>query len=189
MTRSIQGKRVAFLATDGVEQVELDRPWQAVRNAGGEPRLVSLELGAIQAFQHLDKGEQRQADVAVDQASADDYDALVLPGGVINSDFVRGDERAVSFVKQFFDSGKPVAAICHAGWELIEADVVRGRTVTSWPTLRTDLRNAGARWVDEEVVIDSGLVTSRGPKDLDVFCEKVLEEVAEGVHAGQRRSV
>lgn len=179
---AIDGKRIAFLATDGVEQVELDRPWQAVTDAGGQPELVSLATGDIQAFNHLDKGDKKQVDRSVDDASADEYDALVLPGGVANGDFIRADERAARFVRGFAEAGKPISVICHGGWVLIEADAVRGKTMTSWPSLQTDLRNAGAEWVDEEVVVDNGLVSSRKPDDLDAFCAKAIEEIAEGVH-------
>jgi protease I len=179
---TIQGKRVAFLATDGVEQVELDQPWQAVTDAGGRPELVSLEAGEIQAFNHLDKAERRPVDTVIDDASPDGFDALVLPGGVANGDFIRADERAVRFVKELVAAGKPVAVICHGGWVLAEADVVRGRTMTSWPSLRTDLRNAGATWVDKEVVTDQGLVSSRNPGDLDAVCATAVAEIAEGVH-------
>lgn len=179
---TIEGKRVAFVATDGVEQVELDRPWQAVSDAGGRPELISLHDGEIQGFDHLDKSDRRRVDKVIDDADVGDYDALVLPGGVANGDFVRADDRAVRFVKDFVLSGRPVAVICHGGWVLAEADVVRGRTMTSWPSLRTDLRNAGATWVDKEVVVDNGLVSSRRPDDLDAFCAKAVEEIAEGVH-------
>jgi protease I len=178
---AITGKRVAFLATDGVEQVELDRPWEAVTDAGGTPELVSLQSGEIQGFDHLDKADRKQVDKAVTDAKPDDYDALVLPGGVANGDFIRADERAVRFVRGFFDAGKPVSVICHGGWVLIEAGVVSGRRMTSWPSLRTDLSCAGAEWVDEEVVVDrsgSPLVSSRSPKDLDAFCAKTLEQLA-----------
>jgi len=179
---AIDGKKVAFLATDGVEQVELDRPWQAVADAGGQPELVSLDSGDIQAFNHLDKSDKKHVDTAIVDADANSYDALVLPGGVANGDFVRSDERAVRFVRRFADAGKPIAVICHGGWVLAEADVVRGKTMTSWPSLKTDLRNAGATWVDKEVVTDNGLVSSRKPDDLDAFCAKLVEEVAEGAH-------
>ncbi|MFL6140974.1 MAG: type 1 glutamine amidotransferase domain-containing protein [Labedaea sp.] len=186
MPSSIEGKKVAFLATDGVEQVELDRPWQAVRDAGGRPELVSMEPGEIQGFNHLDKGDRRKVDATLDAAQAGEYDALVLPGGVANGDFVRADRRAVEFVRGFFDAGKPVSVICHGGWVLIEAGVVRGRRMTSWPSLRTDLTCAGAEWVDEEVVVDNGLVSSRKPDDLPAFCAKMVEEIAEGRHAKVR---
>jgi protease I len=182
----IDGKRVAFLATNGVEQVELTEPWKAVESAGGTPELVSLEDGDILAFQHLDHGDSFRVDRTVGDASADDYDGLVLPGGVANPDFLRMDEKAVGFVRAFFEQGKPVAAICHGPWTLVEADVVRGRTLTSFPSIRTDIRNAGGTWVDEEVHVDAGLVTSRKPDDLPAFCAKLVEEVAEGRHAAQR---
>jgi protease I len=170
--------KVAVLATDGVEQVELDRPWQALEDAGAEPELVSLEAGTITAYDHIDKADKKKADATLGDADPDDYAALVLPGGVINGDFVRADADAVAFVKSFFDAGRPVAAICHASWVLAEADVVRGRRMTSWPSLQTDLRNAGADWVDEELVVDGNLITSRKPDDLDAFCAAIVEEFA-----------
>jgi protease I len=181
---SLSGKRVAFLtANEGVEQVELEQPWEAVRTAGGEPHLVAPEAGTVQAFDHLDKAGTFPVDRTTGDVSVDDYDALVLPGGVANPDQLRTDEAAVAFVRAFVESGKPVAVICHGPWTLVEADVVRGRTLTSWPSLRTDIRNAGGTWVDEEVHVDRGLVTSRRPDDLPAFCAKLVEEVAEGRHA------
>ena len=188
MANRLNDKRVAFLATDGVEQVELTEPWKAVEAEGGRPELVSLESGEIQGFEHLDHGKTFKVDRAVTDANADDYDGLVLPGGVANPDFLRMNADAVSFVRDFFQAGKPVAAICHGPWTLVEADVVRGRTLTSFPSLRTDIRNAGGTWVDEEVQVDAGLVTSRKPDDLPAFCDKVVEEISEGVHVGQTRS-
>ena len=183
----LDGKRVAFLvANEGVEQVELERPWEAIGKAGAETDLIAPDAGKVQAFNHLDKGDEFDVDRTVDEADAGDYDGLVLPGGVANPDQLRMDEGAVSFVRAFFEAGKPVAAICHAPWTLVEADVVRGRTLTSWPSLRTDIVNAGGEWVNEEVHVDQGLVTSRKPDDLDAFCAKAVEELAEGVHEGQR---
>jgi protease I len=179
MAGELSGMRVAVLATDGVEQVELDRPWQALEEAGAEPDLVSLDSGSITAFDHIDKADPKKVDAVVSSADPDEYAALVLPGGVINGDFVRADADAVAFVRAFFDAGKPVAAICHAPWVLAEADVVRGRRMTSWPSLQTDLRNAGATWVDEEVVVDGNLVTSRKPDDLDAFTAAMVELFAE----------
>jgi protease I len=178
MAGELNGMKVAVLATDGVEQVELDRPWQALEEAGAEPELVSFEAGTITAYDHIDKGEDRRVDAVLSSADPDAYAALVLPGGVINGDFVRADADAVAFVQAFFDAGKPVAAICHAPWVLIEAGVVRGRRMTSWPSLQTDLRNAGATWVDEEVVVDGNLITSRNPDDLDAFSAAIVEEFA-----------
>ena len=188
MAGELDGKTVAFLATEGVEQVELTEPWKAVENAGGTPELISLEPGAVQAFNHLDKGDTFPVDHTAAEADAARYDALVLPGGVANPDFLRADEDAVAFVRAFFDQAKPVAAICHGPWTLIDAGVVEGRTLTSWPSLRTDLRNAGATWVDEEVHVDQGLVSSRRPDDLPAFCAKLVEELAEGKHEAQARS-
>jgi protease I len=178
----LDGKRIAILATDGVEQVELTEPLEAVRGEGAEVDLISLEKGEFQGFDHLDKGKTFTADKAVKDARADDYDGLVLPGGVANPDFLRADEDAVRFVRSFVEAKKPVGAICHGPWTLVEADVIKGRTLTSWPSLQTDIRNAGATWVDEEVHVDQGLVTSRKPDDLPAFNAKVIEEVAEGRH-------
>jgi len=185
MPTRLEGKKVAFLATDGVEQVELTEPWKAVEQQGGTPELVSLESGEIQGFDHLDKDQTFAVDKTVSEANADDYDGLVLPGGVANPDFLRADEDAVSFTRAFFEAGKPVAAICHGPWTLVEADVVRGRTLTSWPSLKTDIENAGGEWVDEEVHVDAGLVTSRKPDDLPAFCDKLVEEICEGRHDEQ----
>ncbi|MGW6239379.1 type 1 glutamine amidotransferase domain-containing protein [Streptomyces sp. NPDC055094] len=173
--------RVAFLvAPEGVEQVELTEPWKAVKDAGGEPALICTEPGQVQGFNHLDRADTFPVDRTVSASTAGDYDALVLPGGVANPDALRLDAGAVAFVKDFFEAGKPVAAICHAPWTLIEADVVRGRTLTSWPSLRTDLRNAGATWVDEQVNVCTAapgtLITSRKPEDLNAFCSAFLKE-------------
>lgn len=190
MSDQLQGKRIAFLvANEGVEQVELTEPLEAVREAGAEVDLLAPEEDDVQAFNHLDKGDTFTPDRAVGDAEVGDYDGLVLPGGVANPDQLRTKTEAVEFVRAFFEAGKPVGAICHAPWTLIEADVVRDRTLTSWPSLRTDLRNAGAEWVDEEVHVDQGLVSSRRPDDLEAFNAKIVEEFAEGVHAGQRKSV
>jgi len=188
MSDRLQGKRIAFLvANEGVEQVELAEPLEAVREAGAEVDLLAPEGGEIQAFNHLDKGDTFTPDKAVGEADPDDYDGLVLPGGVANPDQLRTDTDAVQFVRSFFEEGKPVGAICHGPWTLINADVVDGRTLTSWPSLQADLRNAGAEWVDEEVHVDQGLVTSRKPDDLPAFNAKIVEEFAEGVHEGQRQ--
>jgi len=183
--QKLNGKRIAFLAADMVEQVELTEPWKAVEQAGGKPELLSIEDGEIQAFDHYDKAGSFKVDKQVGQARVGEYDGLVLPGGVGNPDNLRQDQDAVEFVKSFFEAGKPVAVICHGPWTLIEADVVRGRKLTSFPSVKTDLRNAGATWVDQEVVVDSGLVSSRRPDDLPAFCAKMIEEFAEGVHAAQ----
>jgi protease I len=185
----LQGKKIAFLATDGVEQVEYTEPRKAVEQAGASADLVSLEPGQIQGFNHLDKGDTFQVDKAVADASADDYDGLVLPGGVANPDVLRTDKDAVQFVRSFFEAGKPVASICHGAWTLVEADVVKGRTLTSWPSIRTDIENAGGAWVDEEVHTDRGLVTSRKPDDLPAFNAKIVEEFAEGRHAEQAEAL
>lgn len=169
-------RKVAFLvATEGIEQVELTEPWKAVEQAGHTPVLVSTESGEVQAFNHLDKADTFSVDVVVSDAEVGDYDALVLPGGVANPDALRTEQDAVSFVRTFVESGKPVAAICHAPWTLIEADVLRGRTLTSWPSLQTDLRNAGATWEDREVVIDDNLITSRNPDDIPAFSKALTD--------------
>lgn len=186
MANELNGRKVAFLATDDVEQVELTGPWQAVRDAGATTHLISLKAGAIQAMNHdTEKGDTFTVDKTVQEAQAADYDALVLPGGVANPDHLRTDKDAVRFVKEFFAAGKPVGAICHGPWMLVEADVVRGRTVTSWPSLQTDIRNAGGNWVDKEVQVDHGLVTSRKPDDIPAFNKKIVEEFAEGRHEAQ----
>jgi protease I len=185
MADRLNGKKVAFLATDGVEQIELTEPWKAVEQEGGTPELISLEEGEIQGFEHLDKADTFMVDRTAADANESDYNGLVLPGGVANPDFLRTNEDAVKFTRSFFEAGKPVAAICHGPWTLVEADVVRDRTITSWPSLRTDLKNAGGNWVDEEVHVDNGLVTSRNPDDLPAFCDKLVEEICEGKHEQQ----
>jgi protease I len=185
MPDELKGKKVAFLATDMVEQIELTGPWKALEDAGAELELVSIKDGEIQGFNHYDKADTFEVDKTVEEVSASDYDALVLPGGVGNPDTLRMDENAVAFVHEFFEQGKPVGAICHAPWLLIEAGVVRNRTLTSWPSLKTDITNAGANRIDQEVVVDDGLVTSRKPDDIPAFNAKLIEEFAEGRHARQ----
>jgi protease I len=183
----LQGRRIAFLmANEGVEQVELTEPLEAIREAGAETDLIAPESGEIQAFNHLDRADTFTPDKTVGEADPGVYDGLVLPGGVANPDQLRTIEEAVAFARSFFEDGKPVAAICHAPWTLVEADVVRDRTLTSWPSLERDIRNAGGNWVDEQVHVDEGLVTSRRPDDLEAFCAKAIEEFAEGEHEGQR---
>jgi protease I len=183
MADELQGKRIAILAATGVEQVELEQPRDAVESAGAQTEVVSIEEGEIQAMNHdIDKGDKIAVDRLVSEASPDDYDALILPGGTMNPDNLRQDEHAVRFVQDFFRAGKPVGVICHGPWTLVEADLVRGRTLTSYPSVRTDIRNAGGNVVDEEVVTDQGLVSSRSPDDLPAFCAKIVEEFAEGRH-------
>ena len=183
MSDKLEGKRIAFLvAPEGAEQVELTEPWKAVQRAGGTPELLSTEGGEVQAFNHLDRADTFPVDRTVGEASVDDYDGLVLPGGVANPDQLRMDEDAVGFIRGFVEAGKPIGVICHGPWTLVEADVLKGRTITSYPSVRTDIRNAGGNWVDEEVVVDNGLVSSRRPADLPAFCEKIVEEFCEGRH-------
>jgi protease I len=186
--QKLKGKRVAIVAADMVERVELIEPRKALDEAGATTELISLKPGTITTFNHFDPAETEQVDKAVEEVDASDYDALLIPGGVGNPDQLRGDENMVAFVRDFFEQGKPVAAICHAPWVLIDAGVVSGRTMTSWPTVSTDLRNAGANWVDKEVVVDGGLVTSRKPDDIPAFNKKMIEEFTEGAHAKQAQS-
>ena len=188
MAKELQGKRIAFLATDGVEQVELTEPWKAVQEAGAEPVLVSPKNDEILGLKHIDKGDTFGVGMPASKAKADEFDGLVLPGGVVNADDLRTDPGAVRFVRAFFDAGKPVGVICHGPWILIEAGAAQGRTLTSWPSLQTDLGNAGATWVDEEVHVDNGLVSSRKPDDIPAFNAKIVEEFAEGRHEGRRKS-
>jgi len=189
MSQPLSNRRIAFVtANEGIEQVELTEPWKAVEEAGGTPELISTDGGEVQAFDHLDKGDTFPVDRTAADADPDRYDALVLPGGVANPDFLRGDEDAVKFVRGFFEAGKPTGAICHGPWTLVEAGVLKGRTITSFPSLQTDIRNAGGNWVDEEVHVDEGLVTSRNPDDLPAFCDKIVEEFCEGEHEGMKES-
>src|ERR1035437_368187 len=185
MKKVLEGKRIAFLATDGVEQDELAQPWEEIKGAGATVELISLKSGKIQGMKHADKGDTFKVDKVLADVSASDYDGLVLPGGVSSPVHLRTEEDAVKFVRDFFKQSKPVAAICHGPWMLVEAAVLEGRTVTSWPSLKTDIINAGGNWVDETVHVDKGLVTSRNPDDLDNFCAKAIEEFAEGRHADE----
>ncbi len=185
MNNQLQGKRVAILATDGFEQSELFKPKQALEDAGAKVSIVSLKAGEIKGWNENDWGDTVTVDLTIEQAKAEDFDALQLPGGVMNPDKLRVNEKAVAFVKAFFDTGKPVAAICHAAWTLINAEVVEGREMTSYPPLQKDLENAGAKWVDKEVVVDNGLITSRNPNDIPAFNKKMIEEFAEGKHNKQ----
>ncbi len=183
MSDELKGKKIAILAADGVEQVELEQPREAVENAGATTELISLEAGEIQAMDHdIEPASKFTVDTSDRRRSADDYDGLILPGGVANPDNLRQDDDVIAFLQAFFNSGKPVGVICHGPWTLVEADLVRGRTLTSYPSIRTDIRNAGGNVVDEEVVVDQGLVSSRNPDDLPAFCAKIVEEFAEGTH-------
>ena len=185
MEKKLQEKRIAFLATNGVEQVELTRPWNDIKEAGAKVELISIDTKQIQGMDHAEKGNKFPVDKSISEAKASDYDGLVLPGGVANPDRLRVEKEAIEFVRDFFKQSKPVAAICHGPWMLVEADVLKGRTVTSWPSLKTDILNSGGTWVDEEVHVDNGLVTSRKPDDLDAFCAKAIEEFSEGRHRNQ----
>lgn len=182
MSSALQNKTIAILATDGVEQVELTEPRKAVEQAGATTRLLSIKDGEIQGMNHDKPADKLKVDGRVADAKVEEFDALILPGGVANPDALRMDEAAVGFVRDFYRSGKPIGVICHGPWVMIEADAVRGRRMTSWPSVRTDLRNAGAEVVDEEVVTDKGIVSSRKPDDLPAFCRKIVEEFAEGRH-------
>lgn len=185
----LDGKKIAFLAADGVEQVELTDPWKAVEEEGAEPVLVSLADGQIQAHEHLEKGEKFEVDRTVAEADASEFDGLVLPGGVANPDFLRADDDAVAFVRAFAEAGKPIGAICHGPWMLVEAGLADGLTLTSFPSIQTDIRNAGGHWVDEEVHVDRGITTSRKPDDLPAFNRKIVEEFCEGRHERLAQSV
>ena len=182
--RTLQGKAIAFLmANEGVEQIELTEPWRAVEEAGGRPKLIAPNADKkVQAFNHLDKADTFAVDLATSDAKPTDFDGMMLPGGVANPDQLRMDKAAIQFVKGMFDAKKPVAVICHGPWTLVEAGVLKGRTITSWPSIQTDIRNAGGTWVDEKVHVDKGLVSSRKPDDLPAFCKKMVEEFAEGAH-------
>jgi protease I len=182
----LKGKKIAIIAADQVEEAELVEPRQALEEAGAETELLSIEAGEIQGVNHFEKASKHRVDRVVADADPDDYDGLLIPGGVGNADLIRGDEEMVEFTRAFFAQGKPVAVICHGPWMLVEADVLRGRTITSWPSLQTDIRNAGGEWVDREVVVDQGLVTSRKPDDIPAFNARMIEEFAEGKHADQR---
>ncbi len=188
MAGRLEGKKIAILATDGFEEVELTKPLEALRNAGAQVEIVSPKGGEIQAFDHLTPSRKIHVDRVLNEVEAGGYDALMLPGGANNPDQLRANDEALGFVRSFAEAGKPIGAICHAPWILINAGLAKGRTLTSWPTIRLDLKNAGANVVDQEVVVDNGLVTSRGPKDLPVFCEKLVEEFAEGRHEGQMKA-
>jgi protease I len=182
MARRLDGKKVAILVTDGFEQVELTKPREALDEAGAETKIVSLKPGKIQGMHHADKGDKFDVDLTLDEARAEEFDALMIPGGLMNPDALRSNEDALEFTRHFFREGKPVAAICHGPWVLIDAGVVRGRILTSWPAIKTDVKNAGGKWVNEEVVVDNGLVTSRKPDDIPAFNKKMVEEFCEGRH-------
>ena len=182
MARKLDEKKVAILVTDGFEQVEMTKPREALEEAGAETKIVSLKSGKIQGMHHADKGDKFDVDLTLDEARPEEFDALMIPGGLMNPDALRSNEDALEFTRHFFREGKPVAAICHGPWVLIDAGVGRGRTLTSWPAIKTDVKNAGGNWVDKEVVVDNGLVTSRKPGDIPSFNKKMIEEFCEGCH-------
>ncbi len=182
MAGKLDGKKVAILVTDGFEQVEMTKPREALNEAGADTKIVSLKPGKIQGMQHADKGDKFDVDLTLDEARPEEFDALMIPGGLMNPDALRSNDDALEFTRHFFHEGKPVAAICHGPWVLIDAGVVRGRTLTSWPAIKTDVKNAGGKWVNEEVVVDNGLVTSRKPDDIPAFNKKMIEEFCEGRH-------
>ena len=186
MEKKLAGKKVAILVADGFEQVEMTEPRKALEDAGAETKIVSPKSGQIQGMHHADKGDKFDVDLTLEEARAEEFDALMIPGGLMNPDQLRSTPEALDFTRHFFSEGKPVAAICHGPWVLIDAEVVRGRTLTSWPAIKTDVRNAGGKWVNEEVVVDNGLVTSRKPDDIPAFNKKMIEEFCEGKHAPQR---
>ena len=192
MAGRLNGKKVAILVTDGFEQVEMTKPREALDEAGAETKIVSLNPGKIQGMHHADKGDKFDVDLTLDEARPDEFDALLIPGGLMNPDALRSNDDALEFTRHFFREGKPVAAICHGPWVLIDAGVVRGRTLTSWPAIKTDVKNAGGKWINEEVVVDNGLVTSRKPDDIPAFNKKMIEEFCEGRHeamAGARSAI
>jgi protease I len=183
MARKLDGKKVAILVADGFEQVEMTKPRKALDDAGADTRIVSPKSGRIQGMHHADKGDKFDVDLTLEEAPPEDFDALMIPGGLFNPDELRANAEALEFTRHFFGAGKPVAAICHGPWVLIDAGVVRGRTLTSWPHIKADVKNAGGKWVNEEVVVDNGLVTSREPDDIPAFNQKMIEEFGEGKHA------
>ena len=187
MAKQLDGKKVAILVADGFEQVEMTKPREALNDAGAETKIVSIKSGKVQGVNHDEMGDKFEVDLTLDSARAGDFDALLIPGGLMNPDAMRQEESALEFVRHFFDAGKPVAVICHGPQVLINADLVRGRTMTSWPALKVDMKNAGATWIDEEVVVDNGLVSSRKPDDIPAFNKKMIEEFAEGRHEGMHK--
>jgi protease I len=186
--KQLDGKKVAILVADGFEQVEMTKPRAALDEAGAETKIVSVKSGQIQGMNHADKGDKFDVDLTLEEARPEEFDALMIPGGLLNPDTLRSTPEALEFTRHFFNEGKPVAAICHGPWVLVDAGVVRGRKLTSWPAIKTDVKNAGGNWVDEEVVVDNGLVTSRKPDDIPAFNRKMIEEIAEGRHARQRET-